>query len=431
MPVEPTGLTQKPVRPRRVISGALGLAAALVVVAPGCGDGASVPDAAVDANPICEGDVRRVAQIYNGTALPSYVPLSEGQIMAIGMFVEGTSGVFCSGTLIAPSWVLTAHHCEVSTSDRFCIGAAPDNPDICFDVQATATNGNDMTLVDLGVDVRTVAPAVEPIPILTEIMDDSWLGDPIEIAGYGEQEDESIGVREFSAEVLYQLDEELVTVNGEGEHGACWGDSGGPAMVIASDSSVRVAGELYNGSLSCTGYDHYSRTDLQVAWIETFTGPTLVGEGPYPCGSITEEGRCMQGGKIAVWCDQNLQRVECASEAHCGWDGAVSGYRCVEGSDPCGGDDEFGSCDGNVARWCESGVPRYSDCASCLSLCQLSAIAGGAVCVPDPCHGIDYLGECQGDVVVWCASGELLQRDCAADGKVCQYVDENLGYWCQ
>jgi hypothetical protein len=298
-------------------------------------------------------------------------------------------------------------------------------------VSATTNPVGDMTLVDLGVDAREILPEVEPIPIMTEAIDEIWIGGTIEIAGYGEQEDESSGVREFAAQTLAALeDEQFLTVDGQGAHGACWGDSGGPAMVIASDTTVRVAGDLSWGDPSCLDQDHYARTDTQVEWIESLTGPTLVGPGPYPCGTITAQGRCAQSGSVAMWCDETLQRDECGEGESCGWDAGAGGYRCIAGDNPCGGVDEFGTCDGAVARWCEDGVAKYSDCSTCASLCQLLASAGGATCVPDPCMGIDYLGTCQGNVAVWCDGGELEEEDCTASGETCQYIDDEIGYYC-
>jgi hypothetical protein len=256
-------------------------------------------------------------------------------------------------------------------------------------------------------------------------------GTTAEAAGYGEQEDSSDGEREFTAEPISDLeDDQFMTIDGGGLHGACWGDSGGPVMVVASDASVRVAGDLSWGDPSCLDEDHYARTDTSVAWIESFTGPTIVGEGPYPCGAITPEGRCMSGGSVALWCDETLQSETCGDGESCGWDSGAEGYRCISGTDPCGGVDEIGICDDNVARWCESGEAKYTDCNSCDAICGVAMELGGALCEPDPCRGIDYQGTCEGNVAVWCDGGELSERDCTDSDETCQFVNESVGYWC-
>ena len=116
----------------------------------------------------------------------------------------------------------------------------------------------------------------------------------------------------------------MLTIDGQGMRGVCFGDSGGPVMVIAADGTVRVAGDLSNGDGSCVGQDNYTRADVHRAWIEGFTGPTVVDPG---------------GG------------------------GGDAG-------DPCVGLDERGRCDGPVARWCQGGAPRQRDCAACGQACD-------------------------------------------------------------
>ena len=76
-----------------------------------------------DDGPNTCGDVRVSPRIYFGTTAPSYVPLTPGQIQAIGSWTKaGSRSIFCSGTLIAPRFVLSADHCELAVGDTFCFG---------------------------------------------------------------------------------------------------------------------------------------------------------------------------------------------------------------------------------------------------------------------------------------------------------------------
>lgn len=367
------------------------------------------------------GDLRSAVPIYNGTAEPTVVPLAPGQLIAIGTFGG------CSGALIAQRWVLTATHCGLYAGAEFCIGEEPDRPDTCLGSVDVADNpSGDMTLVELDRDAREAVPEVVPIPILTEEMDQAWIGRTAEAAGYGEQEDGSSGEREFTAEPIVSLSGDTLTIDGEGRHGVCFGDSGGPVMVVASDGTARVAGDLSNGDGSCTGQDNFTRVDVYRDWIEGRTGPT---EPPDGCGDVGAQGRCLDGS--AIWCEgDELHSEPCGDGRACGWDAAVSGFRCVDGEDPCEGLDAVGRCEGAVARWCDRGRLRSRDCGACGQACDDATTQGGAYCVDDPCGGLDYLGRCSGDVAEWCEDGEIRREDCAARGESCQWISDDTGFWC-
>ena len=407
----------------------------------GCGDDdddrRTAADAAVrfDAGPIeptpdmagggglCTGDERVARLIFYGTEEPTYVPLSSGQVQSVVSFGG------CSGMLITDEWVLTARHCGVRTGDRLCIGVSPTVSDVCF-TAAQAVNepgGDDLTLVRLDAPASSRAAWAEPVPILTEVMDSTWIGETAEAAGFGQQEDGSSGEREFTAEPIAALRGSTVSIDGMGERGVCFGDSGGPLFVIARDGSVRVTGALSGGDESCVGVDNFARVDVHRDWVESYTGPTVV-EGA-TCGSLTAEGRCQSGA--AVYCaGEVLARDECGAGTYCGWDPGVAGYRCVAGTDPCGGVDSIGECDGTVARWCERGELRSRDCGACGEVCANVAAVGGYYCQADPCDGLDYLGRCNGDVAEWCDGGEFRSRNCAESGGRCGYIDDRIGYFC-
>lgn len=370
---------------------------------------------------------RREALVFYGTERPSHVPLTDGQIQAIGTFHS------CSGTFITEEWVLTADHCGLSTSDEFCIGPQASNPSICFDlVEVHSHPQGDMTLVRVGAPASSRLPGVQPIPIFMDALED-FEGETAEAAGYGQQEDGGYGEREFTAEPIEDVSGDTLTINGEGRHGVCFGDSGGPVMVIAADGSARVAGALSNGDGNCVGLDRFTRVDTYREWILSFIGEVPVVDPPEPeCGgAATAFGRC--DGDTLVWCANGaVVERDCSS---CGGDtcgilDAQSGFACLEAA--CRDLPAGGECNGSMLTSCASGARTTRDCASAGSICDLDQHGDAACLAPTECGSLDYLGRCDGDTAVWCnESGQRETLDCAARGESCGYVNDQYGYYCQ
>lgn len=410
----------------------------------GAPDAGSDADAAIaDAAPTDGGDMcmdgprkppRARARVVNGTRTPTILPLDAEQIMAVVGIASLTDGAWCSGTLIAERIVLTATHCTVdedASAMRVLFGEDDLAPDLAVPVIDKLEHPTrDVALLTLAFDPATMI-GVRPIPIYLGTLSAMDEGITVEQAGYGDTESTTHG-RFFVTELLASVGSRTFTVDGMGIQGVCYGDSGGPSMMVAPEGDVRVLGDLSEGDTECAHRDDYVRVDVIRPWIEAVTGPTP-SAGPIACGPVTAEGECRESGAAAAWCENNeLTLATCTAGELCGWSGF--GWRCMAASmDPCEGLAYYGTCEGQVARWCDAGVIYERDCAKCGEACLYLGERIGSDCDVDPlnCGELDYLGRCDGNVSEWCNEDNRRERlDCAATGQICRYIDTELGYYC-
>ena len=211
--------------------------------------------------------------IYYGSRAPSVVSLSAGEKLAIGYLSDPYGNPFCSGTLIDRDVVVTAEHCTTGSSAnsiRFGVGT-PEQPDAIFQVQSIREHSSrDVALLFLTEDAVNRVPRLEPLPFLRQALPHSLVGSRVEAAGYGQTHDNSTG-RYFAALTLTGIDDTFYTVDGGGQRGICFGDSGGPLLVTVSGNTV-VAGVESNGDSSCVDVDHLTRLDQVRDWIDASNG---------------------------------------------------------------------------------------------------------------------------------------------------------------
>jgi hypothetical protein len=227
--------------------------------------------------------------IVGGTPGPTLVRLPESDQSAIvAVLVRGAPGAepdLCSGVVIAPGAVLTARHCIDSSSAE-----AGASPEVSVALGSPFDPSSPEGLVDhiwlhplLDVALLEVDWLEERVdlgllpPELAEL-DASWVGREVELAGYGASADGELGTLAFAVESLTRIESDHLVVDGEGETGACIGDSGGPLLGTTS-AGVRVLGVLDDGDPSCVDEDFYTRVDRLASWepLARHVAPTLVG----------------------------------------------------------------------------------------------------------------------------------------------------------
>jgi V8-like Glu-specific endopeptidase len=349
-------------------------------------------------------DGAMVEKIRNGTRTPTVVPLEDNELLAIGWLFRADWGSadtrFCTGTVVAPRVVVTASHCTDGLRANqigFGVGLEPAAPEAVFQVAEFFEHpSRDAAILILNQDVSDLVPQLMPIAA-NRTDPSSLVGQRVEAAGYGETYDASRTGRWFASLLLNRVDATFVHVDGQGQRGICFGDSGGPVLDHTLNGVPVVLGVESSGDADCLGQDQLTRLDAIADWIADVTGgipaPGEVAAQPEeavdPCGGLTYEGAC--DGDVAQWCgEEEVRTRDCATNGQtCGWAGDAMGYYCVDRPEP---------------------EPEPE---------------------PEPdCPGLGYEGACQGDLAVWCQGDVRREVDCSDSGRTCDWAGDNLGFYC-
>ena len=182
------------------------------------------------------------------------------------MLLANEAGFLCSGTLIDvlghSGFLLTAAHCVTDQDEeatrlppeQFVVIAGNDflNGTSAFAVDAIQVHpGYDGSFaVDDVAIVRIELGDVAPPPVIPPLFaeqDTLRVNDRLLLVGYGQTErEQENSVRRHVARAIDSLDGDLVAYSQEDGTGACFGDSGGPALVTLQGQE-RVAAVISGG----------------------------------------------------------------------------------------------------------------------------------------------------------------------------------------
>ena len=242
-------------------------------------------------------------RIIDGTNVP------QSAFPTVGLIGDSESMFFyCSGTLIAPRFVLSAAHCVVNGASGQP-DFAPDhglfklngttyktvrvyfNPSYKGDVSQDKEGAIDLSIWELDRDV----PNVTPSPLNRTA---PTVGQQLTLVGYGEQGTGSKGIDgsfppdgtlNFGHAPIDTLTPTFIKWNfknlppPDNESNTAPGDSGGPQFIsvngVLQVASVTSGGAKANASFGDQSYN--TRVDIAVKWIDSITGgPFTPGNNP-------------------------------------------------------------------------------------------------------------------------------------------------------
>lgn len=337
-----------------------------------------------------------LAPIVNGEVEQGYP--------AVGALVsKGGSryyGSFCTATLIAPRWLLTAGHCikgqdlqqqgVVPATTFFFVGGdarAPMSglPDgtlypvaafVPYPQYDPASNSNDVGLVYLAEPVEDVAPLAINADNLADWVDAREEG-PVLTVGFGATE----GVRSTGSGLKRSthvtIDEVLSAFYTSKfvDTGTCFGDSGGPSLLPMAEGE-RIIGVTSAGAgcpMSdpncdpCTTLTYYTRVDKYATWI----AGTL--EGPVPT--------CLNTPNMCL-CDEACGADgACDTSVVCKIASCQETYFCIR---QCAGD---AACEKGCREAAEDDIVAEADALSACSAEHCAELQGSARrdCVQQQC----------------------------------------------
>lgn len=222
-------------------------------------------------------------KIYGGT------PVAAGAYPAVVGLAFGNAGdeayaAECTGTLIAPSVVLTAGHC-IDTKQDVVVYTGEGQDDAKIPV-ATAHRVAErlpfpaLRRYPLGYGdyalLKLVEPlqGIEPLPLVQTLVDRVAVerAGQVTLVGYGRREDGRAG-RKFEASVSLQHATGPEAVVGGAGRDACAGDSGGPALAANPDGKQAVYGVVSRGlGLDCGKGGYVGLTSDVATWIAENAG---------------------------------------------------------------------------------------------------------------------------------------------------------------
>jgi len=239
---------------------------------------------------------QNISSIYGGTE-----DTTVAHEAVVSLFYTPQKTSYCTGTLIAPRWILTAGHCVVEYGQimpealKYKIGVGNNEKQISYNLHDVEgiyphenydgySNGNDIALIHLKRKIDGVEPIKPLSPDIGFKKDEVSEGNTfVEFVGFGYDENRDYGTKlTFTGKVSHYCGEEYdseygCTYSGDSmpfgsiyytqrDGGPCNGDSGGPAFLTV-DGIEYVSGITSYGDSWCTIYGVSTAVQNFYDWI--------------------------------------------------------------------------------------------------------------------------------------------------------------------
>jgi uncharacterized protein (TIGR03382 family) len=274
---------------------------------------------------------RAAAQIVGGE------PDTGDPAVALIQLESGGWWLLCSGTLIAPSVVLTAAHCVDPLADDYPFRVYFGTTTLATDDRFVETVPvidhafyPDWSLLrsDIGLLRLERAAVTAPVAINRATLGDDRLGDSLRVIGWGRTDDDlsDSGEKRSALIEITDLSNPHYFNYGTSATNICNGDSGGPALVEVGGVEVVAGINSFGTSRSCREEAGATRVAAHAEWIDGWIQRWSIAPGSrdldQPCNTHLD---CATGFCPVVDGERTCQR-ECNTS---GLDDCPEGTSCT------------------------------------------------------------------------------------------------------